>query len=195
VQITRRGVVPAHPVRRKHALVPAQKDAADQVGDPAATGALHVAPDTDLVEYLMVVVPELGTTASLAPALAVLVASSSIRILDLVCVARSASDGVLTVLEIEEVESLAALQEVDGQVGGLLSDHDIQRAAEALDPGWSAILLLVEDRWAEGLSAAARQAGGRVVGGERVSRSRVRLAIEAMARRDETEDRDPGAGE
>jgi len=163
------------------------------MGDPDTRGSPQVATDTDLVEYLMVVVPDLGNLASLTPALAAMVASSSIHILDLVCVARSASDGTLTVLELEDVESITALNEVDGQVGGLLSDHDIERASEALDPGWSGILLLVEDRWAEGLSAAARQAGGRVVGGERVSRSRVRLAIEAMARRSEDEDHVPGS--
>ena len=132
----------------------------------------------------MVVVPELGTLTDLTPALAGLVASSAIRILDLVCVVRSASDGRLTVLELEDVESIAALMEVDGEVGGLLSDHDIQQAAVALEAGWSAILLLVQDRWAEGLSSAARQAGGRVVGGARVTRSRVRTALEAMRRRD-----------
>jgi hypothetical protein len=48
----------------------------------------------------------------------------------------------------------------------------------------SAILLLVEDRWATDLSAAARRAGGRIVGGERVERSRVEIAIDAFERRE-----------
>jgi hypothetical protein len=175
--------------------VPAQKDAATSRGDSADGSSPDVVVDADLVEYLMVVVPELGTLSDLTPALTDLVASSAIRILDLVCVVRRASDGGLTILELEDVESIAALQEVDGEVGGLLSDHDIQKAAVSLEVGWSAILLLVEDRWADGLSAAARQAGGRVVGGTRITRSRVRSAIEAMHRRDESDDRDREEGE
>lgn len=174
-------MVPAHPGRRNHASVPAQ-----QV--PATTGDSSDVPvDPDLVEYLMVVVPELGTLTDLTPALTDLVASSSIRILDLVCVVRSAGDDSLSVLELEDVESIAGLMEVEGEVGGLLSEHDIQQASVALDAGWAAILLLVQDRWAEGLSSAARQAGGRVAGGARITRPRVRTALEAMRRRDEAE--------
>ena len=142
----------------------------------------------------MVVVPEFGSLTSLTPALADVVASSAIRILDLVCVARSATDGSLTVLEFEDVESVAALQGVDESAGGLLSERDIEKASVALEEGSSAILLLVEDRWAKDLSAAARRAGGRVVGGERVARSRVEIAIDAMKRREELADRDVRAG-
>jgi len=163
--------------------------------DPAVRGSAQAVTDPDLVEYLLVVVPEFGSLASLTPALASLVASSAIRILDLVCVARSATDGRLTVLEFDDVESISALRHVDGYAGGLLSSHDIERASLALEVGLSAILLLVEDRWAEGLSAAAKQAGGRVVGGDRIARSRVEVAFAAMARRDQVGHHDAGVGE
>jgi len=122
------------------------------------------------------------------------VTSSAIRILDLVCVARSAIDGRFTVAEFEDVGSVAALGDVYGDVGGLLSRHDIQQAAMALEVGRSAILLLVEDRWAGGLSAAARQAGGRVAWGERVPGARVEVAVAAMERREEIAQSDSGRG-
>jgi hypothetical protein len=180
-------VVSAHPVRRHHVCVsPSEKDPPSPTPDRADRSSPTSAIDTDLVEYLMVVVPEVGALTSLTPALSGLVASSAIRILDLVCVARSAVDGKLTILEFEDVESISALRDVEGSAGGLLSNHDIERASLALEVGLSAILLLVEDRWADGLSVAAREAGGRVVGGERVARSRVEVAIAAMERRDAT---------
>ena len=136
-------------------------------------------PDADLVEYLVVVVPDVGALERLAPAVADLVDSSAIRILDLVCVTRSARGGGLTVLELEDVESLAGLRDVEGEVGGLLSAHDIATASLAVAPGSSAILLLVEGRWAAHLSTAAKRAGGRIVGGERIARHRIEAALAA----------------
>jgi Family of unknown function (DUF6325) len=135
--------------------------------------------DTDLVEYMMIAVPELSSLASLTPALADLVASKAIRILDLVCVVRSASGASVTVLELEEVESITALRHVEGDVGGLFGEHDIEMASLGLSAGSSALLLMVEDRWAGDLSSAARDAGGRVIGGGRIARERIAAALRA----------------
>ena len=71
---------------------------------------------------------------------------------------------------------------MEGDIGGLLSTRDIETASRPLAAGSSAILLVVEDRWAHALSTAARQAGGRVVGGGRVARPLVEAALEATYR-------------
>jgi hypothetical protein len=146
---------------------------ADPAERPSPDAATESSTDLDLVEYLVVAVSDLGSLGTVTAALADLVASEAIRILDLVCVSKAGEGGEggeLTVVEYEEVEELAALQNVEGDIGGLLSVQDIDTASRRLTPGSSAILLLVEDRWAGGLSAAARQAGGRLVGGGRVAR-------------------------
>jgi len=70
---------------------------------------------------------------------------------------------------------------VDGDVGGLLSPRDIETASRLLAAGSSAIVLVVEDRWARALSTAARRAGGRVVGGGRVARPLVEAALDATS--------------
>jgi len=151
----------------------------EPMADPAGRRSSDAATDLDLVEYLVVVVSDLGSLAGVTSALADLVASESLRILDLVCVSKGAEGGELTVVEFEEVEAMAALERVEGEVGGLLSAQDIETASRPLTSGSSAVLLLVEDRWAIGLSTAARQAGGRVVGGGRVARPRVEAALKA----------------
>src|SRR4051794_12687464 len=97
--------------------------------------------DPDLVEYLLVVVPDLGSRRTVTRALADLVVSAAIRILDLVCVSRSAEGSELTVVEFEEVEAMAALEKVDGDVGGLLSIRDIETASRSVAAGSSALLL------------------------------------------------------
>lgn len=132
--------------------------------------------DSDLVEYLIVGVPDLDSLADVASALVELVEARAIRILDLVVV-RTAESGVATVLELEEVDSLTALAAADGEVGGLLSEHDTKLASIAVHPGTAAIVLLVEDRWAEKLAVAARRAGGRIIGGDRVPRPNVEIAV------------------
>lgn len=167
---------------------------ADPAEPRSSDAATDSGTDLDLVEYLVVVVADLGSLRTVTSALADLAASAAIRILDLVCVSKSAEGGELTVVEFEEVEGMAALEKVDGDVGGLLSAQDIETASRPLAAGSSAILLLVEDRWARGLSAAARQAGGRVVGGGRVARPRLEAALEATDR-PPVADVKPGDGE
>ncbi len=82
-------------------------------------------------------------------------------------------DGRFTAVEPELVSGLAALDNVDGEVGGLLSEDDIALASGALSPGTSALVVVVEDRWAQQLADAARDGGGRIIGGERIPRHRL----------------------
>ena len=88
-------------------------------------------------------------------ALKQLVESAQIRILDLVGVVTEL-DGRFTAVEPELLSGLAALDSVEGEVGGLLSEDDIALASGALHPGTSALLVVVEDRWAQLLADAAR---------------------------------------
>jgi hypothetical protein len=132
--------------------------------------------DADLIAYLVVEVPDLDALESLVPALAELVESARIRILDLVALEKDSAGAVVT-LELDAVDSLAALAEVEGEVGGMLSDHDIQLAALALRNGTAGIVLVTEDRWAEPLSSAAHRVGGQIIGGERVPAARVETVL------------------
>jgi Family of unknown function (DUF6325) len=142
---------------------------------------------TDLVQYVVIVVPDQAALATVAPALAELVETGRIRILDLVVLERD-REGAVTVLELEAVESIAALRDVEGELGAMLSDNDIALASHALRPGTTGIVLVTEDRWAASLSAAARQAGGLISPASasrrrewnRSSRSRLRTSKEAL---------------
>jgi Family of unknown function (DUF6325) len=124
-------------------------------------------PNPDLVEYLVVVTPDVESLATLVPALADLVAGGRVQLLDLAVVVRD-SDGAVTVHEVETIEILTGLRDIEGDVGGLLSHQDIATAGHALPPGSAGLVILIESRWAEPLSDAARRAGGQIVGGERI---------------------------
>lgn len=146
---------------------------------------------TDLVEYIVVSVPDLDSLAFVAPALAELVETGQIRVLDLVAVVRD-GDRSVSVREVDSVESIAALRDVDGEVGGMLSEHDIALASLAFPPNSAGVVLVAEDRWAEPLATAARRAGGRIIGGERIPPSRVERAVSGRA--DDTDGRDDTDG-
>lgn len=134
--------------------------------------------DLDLVEYVVIAVPELSSTVGVAAALRELVESSRIRILDLVGVT-TGPDGRFSAIEPEQLSGLAELRDVEGEVGGLLSEDDLALACSALQPGTSALILVVEDRWAALLAEAARTSGGRIIGGERIPRHRLEQARRA----------------
>ena len=131
---------------------------------------------SDLVQYVVIVVPDQAALAAVAPALAELVHTGDIRILDLVVLERD-REGAVTVLEFEAVESIAVLRDVEGELGAMLSDNDVALASHALRPGTTGIVLVTEDRWAAPLSAAARRVGGLIVAGERISPSRVEQVL------------------
>ena len=158
----------------------AARDLVDAMAD-AEGNERRARVDSDLVECFVIVVQDLDSLAGVASALADLVRAETIRVLDLVAVAR-ADDATVNVLEVESVPSLAALTEVEGEVGGLLSDRDIDRASVVLEPGTAALLLVAEDRWAQPISVAAQQARGRIAAGERIPAARIEAALSGMPR-------------
>jgi hypothetical protein len=109
----------------------------------------------------------------IANELAKLESDRTIRILDLLFVARDTDSDELVVLEHQE-ESMGAI------VGALLGvrlegaeeqEHsfgftqgEIEQMAAGLEPGGAAGLLLVEHVWARDLKRAVRDAGGRMLG-------------------------------
>ena len=137
---------------------------------------------TDLVEYFVVALPDRASLGRVGPAVAELVRSGHIRVLDIVVLDRG-PDGRLDVLEIGDVEDLVSLSAMDGDVG-LLSENDLALASRAVRPGETGLVVVAEDRWARQLSTAARRAGGRVVAGERIPVLRVEAVIEGVPQDD-----------
>jgi hypothetical protein len=138
---------------------------------------------TDLVEYFIVIVPDLDAVGEVAAAVADLVHSTAIRILDAVVIERGHDDG-LVVHELDEapfLETLRAARERECQ----LSDHDLALASLALPLGGVGLVVVVEDRWAEPLSTAARRAGGEIIAGERIPTRRVESALRNIRTEDQ----------
>lgn len=119
------------------------------------------------VEYIIIGFPGNDFHGEIVPELANLVDSGTVRIIDLVFISK-ADDGSFIVLEADEDEGVSVFASLDGEVGGFIGDEDIAHAAESIEPGNSAALLLWEDLWALPLATAIRAAGGVVIEGSRI---------------------------
>jgi len=138
---------------------------------------------SDLVGYVIIEVPDVAALTTLTPALAKLVESGLLRVLDLVVVAR-AEDGAVRVLEVAALEKILDLNGIAPDITGLLTERDISLAAVAIPPGTAGVVLVTEDRWATPLSSAAGRVGGQIVAGERIPSARVQAALADKTSRD-----------
>ena len=128
------------------------------------------------IEYAIFGFPGNKFTGKVAPELKKLLDSGTIRLLDLVFVSKDA-DGNTAAFEYEDHEDFAPFKEIDAEIGGLISDEDIEYAAEALEPSSSAALLIWEDIWASPLVDAIREADGIVLEGARIPHELIEAAM------------------
>ncbi len=121
------------------------------------------------VEFLIIGFEGNQFTGDITPALAELVDTGTVRIIDLAVVSKDA-DGNVTILEMQELspEVADALIALTGEVSGLLSEEDLMGVAEDLAPSSTAAALLVEHIWATRFAQAVRQAKGELVLAERI---------------------------
>jgi Family of unknown function (DUF6325) len=131
------------------------------------------------VDYVLVEWPDRQPTGEAAPILVDLVERGIVRILDLVFI-RKDEDGSVAGMEIAEVaDQVEEMRVFEGVNSGLLGDDDIGEAAEALEPGTSAALLVYENRWAGPFAAAVRRSGGQLVANGRIPVQAVLAALDA----------------
>src|SRR3990172_8719988 len=132
------------------------------------------------VEYMIAAFPGNKFKGEVAPALAELIDSQTIRLIDLAFVIKG-EDGDVATLEVGvlDAEVGGAFAELAGQgPGGLLNQEDLEAAAEELDPNSSAALLVWEDVWATKLKQAILNADGVLLDLERIPHEVVQAAIE-----------------
>jgi hypothetical protein len=131
---------------------------------------------TDLVEYLIVAVPDTASLGAVAAALAELADAGTVRILDVVVATRRGEQAV-EILDADDVADVAALRPLLAGSRLRLSERDAALAGAALPADSAGLIVLTEDRWATSLSLAARRAGGRILAGDRIPQGRVEEAL------------------
>jgi hypothetical protein len=130
------------------------------------------------VEYVVIAFPGNRFKGEIVPALAELVDNDVIRIIDVAFIKKDA-DGNTTMFEYDTLDDVLAFgfADVDGEAGGVLNDEDLELAAEAVEPDCSGALIVWVHRLATRVAQAIRDAGGRIVAGERVPDEIVEQAL------------------
>jgi hypothetical protein len=127
------------------------------------------------VEYLILGFPGNQFNGEIVPELGKLIDSGTIRVLDLVFISKDA-DGSVQAIEYEDHGDVALFEALEGDVGGLISDEDVEYAAAELEPNSSAALLIWEDLWARGFVDALRASGAVVIEGSRIPHDLIEAA-------------------
>jgi hypothetical protein len=137
---------------------------------------------TGPVEYVVIAFPGNRFKGEIVPAVAELVDTGIVRILDVAFIKKDA-DGNTTMFEYDTLDDVLAFgfADIDGEAGRVLNDEDLELAAEALEPDSSAALIVWEHRWAARAAQAIRDAGGRIIAGERVPDEIVEHALADLA--------------
>lgn len=132
------------------------------------------------VEWIAIDFPGDDVAPAVVPAIARLVESGTVRIIDLLVVRRSA-DGGVAVTELDDLDGpgRVALDAVDGDVLGLLNEDDLPVIAEELAPGSTALVVVWESLWAAELAAVVRDAGGVLLTHDRIPHDVVEAAVAA----------------
>jgi Family of unknown function (DUF6325) len=114
------------------------------------------------VDLYLIGFPGERPSPEVVSAIRALLDAGTVRLLDMLFVSRSV-DGELTVLELEQVGEKFGFSGLVLDEVGLASTEDIDEFAEAVEPGESAALLVVELVWAKQFATALFAGGGRVL--------------------------------
>jgi hypothetical protein len=132
------------------------------------------------VDYLMVEFPAGASsfTGEVAAELRALVDSGTIRVIDVLILAKDAG-GIVEATELSDVEELGELRAVEGELGELLAAEDVDHLATAMEPGSAAGVIIWENVWAAPFASAVRRSGGQLIANGRIPIQAIIASIEA----------------
>ena len=103
-----------------------------------------------------------------------------IRVLDAMLVKKE-EDGSYSGFEAKDLDAggVGDFMVFEGASSGLLGDDDAATAAEAIEPGSAAAVIVYENSWAGPFAAAVRRNGGVLVDNQRIPAHEVMDALDA----------------
>jgi hypothetical protein len=130
------------------------------------------------VDYVVLEWPGRQPDGSAAKYIVDLVDRGIIRVLDIALMVKG-EDGSVAAIELSELEGDGGFAEFEGASSGLIGAEDLEEAAQALQPGTSAAVLVWENRWAAPVAVALRRSGGQLVASGRIEIQAILAALEA----------------
>lgn len=133
------------------------------------------------IDFVLLEFPGDADTKACADALMDLVERGTIRLYDLLVI-RKALDGSYTGVDLTDVtpSGVGGFHAFGGAQSGLIGDDDVNKAAEAMQPGTMAALIIFENAWAAPFVGAALDAGGGVIASQRIPAPDVIQALDRL---------------
>jgi hypothetical protein len=134
------------------------------------------------VELLVIKFPGNQFKGEIAPALADLVESGTIRIIDLLF-AITDEQGELSVLELNELDpdAYGQFDPVVDDLTGMLTEDDVRTLGARLGPNSSGAVMLFENTWATRFRDAVVNANGELILSERIPKAAIDELVAASA--------------
>jgi fructosamine-3-kinase len=132
------------------------------------------------VDYVVVEFPPGAShfTGEMAAELAALVKAGTVRVLDVLILAKDA-DGSVEALEIDDLDTLDELRVLETEIAEILAADDVEHLGAAMEPGSVAGVVVWENRWAAPFASAARRSGGQLIASGRVPIQAIIASLEA----------------
>jgi hypothetical protein len=124
------------------------------------------------IDYIVLEWPGEQPSGQVAPLI-----SDIIRVLDVAFLGKDENGNVFAI-DLPDLDD-SAFAAFMGASSGLLRAEDLQDAAEALEPGTSAAVLVWENRWAAPVAVAVRRSGGQLVASGRIPVQAIIAALDA----------------
>lgn len=133
------------------------------------------------VDYMVVGFPadKADFSGAMADELKQLMASGTVRVLDLMIVTK-AEDGTVAIAELRDRDEseVGELRSLEAELSLLLAAEDVERVGADLEPGSTAAVLVWENTWAGPLASAIRHSGGELISAGRIPTQALIAAVE-----------------
>ena len=144
-----------------------------------APSASQTLAEVGPIDYIVLEWPGRQPSGEGLPLLLDLVDQGIIRILDIAFLAKD-ENGDAVALELGDLDPESGFAAFAGASSGLIGQDDLDEAAEVLEPGTSAAVLIWENRWAAPVAAAIRRSGGQLVASGRLPVQAILASLDAL---------------
>jgi hypothetical protein len=119
-------------------------------------------------------------TGRAAQALLDLVNEGIVTLYDVLVVGKADDGSVYAVDLADDVDRLGSFADLAWVRSGLLTEEDMRTAADTMQPGTLAVLIVYENTWAVPFVAAVSESGGELIAGARIPAQDVMDALDAL---------------
>jgi hypothetical protein len=132
------------------------------------------------IDFVLIEFHEDRLTGGAAQALLDVVEAGIVTLYDVLVVGK-AEDGSVYAIDLDDAgEQVGTFSDLAWVRSGLLTDEDMRDAANAMEAGTLAVLIVYENTWAVPFVAAARASGGELVASARIPAQDVMDALDAL---------------